>query len=71
MSVSAQIFLGLGLGIASGIFLGEIADYVNAVLDLKKPDGTLKKLYDYWVLGQFATRAQPCWSVIRNVVHWA
>jgi Na+/H+-dicarboxylate symporter len=43
MSVSAQIFLGLGLGIASGIFLGEIADYVNAVLDLKKRDGTLKK----------------------------
>ena len=48
----------------------ELADYVNAVLDLKKRDGTLKKLYDYWVFGQFATHAQPRWSVIRNVLHW-
>jgi ABC-type amino acid transport substrate-binding protein len=48
----------------------ELADYVNALIDLKKRDGTLKKLYNYWVLGQFAENRQPRWSVIRNVLHW-
>ncbi len=48
----------------------EFADYLNIMLDLKKRDGTLKKLYDYWVFGQFAKRTQPRWSVIRNVLHW-
>lgn len=48
----------------------ELADYVNALIDLKKRDGTLKKLYDYWVLGQFAENKRARWSVIRNVLHW-
>ena len=48
----------------------ELVDYVNALVDLKKGDGTLKKLYNYWVLGQFAADRQPRWSVIRNVLHW-
>jgi Na+/H+-dicarboxylate symporter len=48
----------------------ELVDYVNVLIDLKKSDGTLKKLYDYWVLGQFAKNRQPRWSVIRNVLHW-
>jgi ABC-type amino acid transport substrate-binding protein len=48
----------------------ELVDYVNALIELKKGDGTLKKLYDYWVLGRFAENKQPRWSVIRNVLHW-
>ncbi len=48
----------------------ELVDYVNALVELKKGDGTLKKLYDYWILGQFATDKQPRWSVIRNLLHW-
>lgn len=48
----------------------ELDDYVNALIDLKKRDGTFKKLYDYWVLGRFATSTQPRWSVIRNVLGW-
>jgi Na+/H+-dicarboxylate symporter/ABC-type amino acid transport substrate-binding protein len=48
----------------------ELADYVNALVELKKGDGTVKKLYNYWVLGQFAADTQPRWSVIRNVLHW-
>lgn len=48
----------------------ELVDYVNALIDLKKGDGTLKKLYDYWVLGRFAVNTQPRWSVIRDVLHW-
>jgi ABC-type amino acid transport substrate-binding protein len=48
----------------------ELVDYVNVLIDLKKGDGTLKKLYDYWVLGRFAANRQSRWSVIRNVLHW-
>ncbi|MGB7948039.1 MAG: ABC transporter substrate-binding protein, partial [Candidatus Binatia bacterium] len=48
----------------------ELEDYVNALIDLKKRDGTLKKLYDYWILGRFDTNKQPRWSVVRNVLHW-
>jgi ABC-type amino acid transport substrate-binding protein len=48
----------------------ELVNYVNVLIDLKKSDGTLKKLYDYWVLGRFAANKQPRWSVIRNVLHW-
>jgi Na+/H+-dicarboxylate symporter/ABC-type amino acid transport substrate-binding protein len=48
----------------------ELVDYVNALVELKKGDGTLKKLYNYWVLGRFAADTQPRWSVIRNVLHW-
>ena len=40
------------------------------LVELKKSDGTFKKLYNYWVLGQFATDKQPRWSVIRNLLHW-
>ncbi len=48
----------------------ELVDYVNALVELKKADGTLKRLYDYWVLGRFAANTQPRWSVIRDVLHW-
>jgi Na+/H+-dicarboxylate symporter/ABC-type amino acid transport substrate-binding protein len=48
----------------------ELLDYVNALVELKKGDGTIKKLYDYWIMGQFAADKQPRWSVIRNVLHW-
>ena len=48
----------------------ELIDYVNALKELKKRDGTLKRLYDYWVLGRFAVDKNPRWSVIRNVLHW-
>ena len=48
----------------------ELVDYVNALVELKKADGTLKKLYNYWVLGRFAADTQPRWSVIRDVLHW-
>ena len=48
----------------------ELVDYVNALVELKKGDGTVKKLYNYWVLGQVATDRQPRWSVIRDVLHW-
>ena len=46
------------------------ASFMNTWLDLKRKDGTIQGLYDYWVLGRDAAPRQPRWSVIRNVLHW-
>jgi ABC-type amino acid transport substrate-binding protein len=40
------------------------------LLELKKKDGTINQLYDYWILGKNAERTKPRWSVARNVLHW-
>jgi Na+/H+-dicarboxylate symporter/ABC-type amino acid transport substrate-binding protein len=65
---SPAIALPLSYAMARGD--RDLVDYVNALVELKKSDGTLKKLYNYWVLGRFAAETQPRWSVIRNVLHW-
>jgi len=44
--------------------------FVNAWVDLKKRDGTIRRNYDYWILGRNAVEPTPRWSVIRNVLHW-
>ncbi|HVM50772.1 MAG TPA: cation:dicarboxylase symporter family transporter [Candidatus Acidoferrum sp.] len=49
----------------------EMADYVNAWIELKRDDGTMQRLYDYWILGRGAAERQPRWSLIRNVLHWS
>ncbi len=48
----------------------EWADFVSAWVELKKKDGTIKSLYDYWILGRNAVPQKPRWSVIRDVLHW-
>ena len=46
------------------------AAFIDAWIELKKKDGTIERLYDYWILGRNATPTQPRWSIIRNVLHW-
>jgi Na+/H+-dicarboxylate symporter/ABC-type amino acid transport substrate-binding protein len=46
------------------------ATFLTTWIDLKRKDGTLDRLYKYWVLGQNAAPARPRWSVARNVLHW-
>jgi ABC-type amino acid transport substrate-binding protein len=46
------------------------AAFINAWIELKRKDGTLDRLYKYWVLGQNASRARPRWSIARDVLHW-
>jgi Na+/H+-dicarboxylate symporter/ABC-type amino acid transport substrate-binding protein len=46
------------------------ATFMNTWLDLKRKDGTLEQLYDYWVLGRDAVRPAPRWSIMRNVLGW-
>ncbi|MGK7872316.1 MAG: cation:dicarboxylase symporter family transporter [Xenococcaceae cyanobacterium] len=48
----------------------QLLDVVNAWLELKQKDGTIKSLYDYWVQGKTEAVQPPRWSVIRNVLHW-
>lgn len=47
-----------------------LARFVDAWIDLKRKDGTIQAIYDYWFLGKHVTAARPRWSVIRNVLHW-
>ena len=46
-------------------------DVVNGWVTLKRSDGTIQELFDYWILGKNAEPHEPRWSVIRNVLHWA
>lgn len=48
----------------------EAARFVSNWIDLKNKDGTIKSLYDHWILGQDARPPKKRWSVIRNVLHW-
>jgi ABC-type amino acid transport substrate-binding protein len=48
----------------------ELVDFINVWLELKKRDGTIGALYDYWILGKNAVPRQPRWSVVQNVLHW-
>jgi ABC-type amino acid transport substrate-binding protein len=45
-------------------------DFVNSWLKLKRRDGTIDQLYDYWILGQEHQLPTPRWCVVRNVLHW-
>jgi ABC-type amino acid transport substrate-binding protein len=46
------------------------ASFINTWIDLKRKDGTIDTLFNYWVLGRDAAPRQPRWSIIRNVLHW-
>jgi Na+/H+-dicarboxylate symporter/ABC-type amino acid transport substrate-binding protein len=45
-------------------------DFVDLWLELKRKDGTLDALYQYWILGREAESRPPRWSVVRDVLHW-
>jgi hypothetical protein len=46
------------------------AQFTNTWIELKRRNGTIDSLYDHWILGKQATRREPRWSIIRNVLHW-
>ena len=39
-------------------------------MELKKGDGTLDALYDYWIMGTNAEPGRPRWAIARDVLHW-
>jgi Na+/H+-dicarboxylate symporter/ABC-type amino acid transport substrate-binding protein len=48
----------------------EWLETINAWITLKRTDGTVQEIYDYWILGKNAERHERRWSVIRDVLHW-
>jgi ABC-type amino acid transport substrate-binding protein len=46
------------------------AGFVNTWIELKRRDGTIESLYQYWILGRNAAPSRPRWSILRNVLHW-
>jgi Na+/H+-dicarboxylate symporter len=48
----------------------EMASFVSTWINLKKNDGTIDKLFDYWIMGKNAAPSGPRWSIIRDVLHW-
>ena len=48
----------------------ELTAFLNTWLDLKRKDGTLDELYEYWILGRDPVARVPRWSIIRDVLQW-
>jgi hypothetical protein len=48
----------------------ELHDYVSTWVALKRQDGSVRYLYDFWILGRGAQSTRPCWSVVRDVLGW-
>ena len=46
------------------------AAYLNTWLELKKDNGFMDKVYQYWILGKDPEKEEPRWSVVRNVFGW-
>jgi ABC-type amino acid transport substrate-binding protein len=44
--------------------------FMDSWVELKKRDGTIDDLFNYWIFGKGADKKEPRWSVIRNVLHW-
>lgn len=49
---------------------GELADVVNEWVLFAKSAGIIRRLHEYWVLGQGAEHEEPRWSIMRNVLGW-
>ena len=48
----------------------ELLSFLNTWLELKRKDGTIGQLYDYWILGKKAEHTAPRWCIARDVLHW-
>jgi len=48
----------------------EMVIFLSQWIALKKRDGTLESLYDYWILGRPPEHKSKRWSVIRDVLGW-
>jgi len=45
-------------------------NFMNHWIELTRRDGTIDRLYDYWILGRQEKARTPRWSIIRNVLGW-
>ena len=57
------------LVIPTGIEDTKMEKYLESWIALKKLDGTIDELYDYWILGKADRQKKPRWCIIRDVLH--
>lgn len=48
----------------------EMARFLGLWIELKRRDGTIRALYDHWILGKDAKAREPRWSILRDVLGW-
>jgi len=48
----------------------EFAQFMNTWLKLKKYNGFIQKVYNFWILGKNPKKDQRRWSVVHNVFGW-
>ncbi|KZX59581.1 hypothetical protein A3709_14960 [Halioglobus sp. HI00S01] len=48
----------------------ETMEFLNNWIELKRMEGTIDAMYNYWMLGGAAQSREPRWSIIRNVLGW-
>ena len=46
----------------------EFEEFMEVWIELQTKDGTVSRLYDYWVLGKDPTKKR--WSLLENVFRW-
>jgi ABC-type amino acid transport substrate-binding protein len=49
----------------------EMMEFVSNWIELKRKDGSIDSLYEYWMMGGASKPRKPRWSVIRDVLGWA
>ena len=48
----------------------QMMEFVSNWIELKRKDGTVDALYEYWMMGGASKPRGPRWSVIRDVLGW-
>lgn len=48
----------------------EMMEFVSNWIELKRSEGSIERLYGYWMHGGATANKAPRWSVIRNVLGW-
>jgi hypothetical protein len=62
--------VGVPIAFATPRSESELHDYVSTWVALKRHDGSVRYLYDFWILGRGAQSTKPRWSVVRDVLGW-
>jgi Na+/H+-dicarboxylate symporter len=62
--------VSLPLFYAIGARDGEMRDFLEHWVTLRRKDGTMQEYYDHWILGKTAQAKPPRWCIIRDVLHW-
>ena len=47
-----------------------LREFVNHWIEIQRRNGSLHRLYNYWILDRSPEAESKRWSVIRDVLHW-